>query len=95
MERTFPTRKKCHQINLSVHFVKQASFFYSPVHMKVKPKVEPGKVKVHGKGVSTNVGIPASIPVDFTVDTTEAGFGDLEVQVLVCINFYLMSSDVY
>jgi filamin len=51
--------------------------------MKVKPKVEPGNVKVHGKGVSTTVGIPASIPVDFTVDTTEAGFGDLEVQVLV------------
>lgn len=50
--------------------------------MNVRPKVEPGKVKVFGKGVSST-GIPASIPVDFTVDTTEAGFGDLEVQVLV------------
>ncbi|XP_035708450.1 filamin-A isoform X3 [Folsomia candida] len=53
----------------------------TPVHMNVRPKVEPGKVKVFGKGVSST-GIPASIPVDFTVDTTEAGFGDLEVQVL-------------
>lgn len=50
--------------------------------MKVKPKSEPEKVKVYGDGVSPK-GIPASIPADFTVDTTDAGFGDLEVQVLV------------
>lgn len=51
--------------------------------MKVKPKLEPGKVKVYGDGVSDGKGIPASIPTDFTVDTSEAGFGDLEVQVVV------------
>jgi len=56
-----------------------------PVHMKVKPKLEPGKVKVYGDGVSQK-GIPASIPAEFIVDTTEAGFGDLEVQVLVSVN---------
>ena len=55
---------------------------YSPVRMKVLPKVEPGKVKVYGNGVSSK-GIPASIPVDFTVDASEAGVGDLEIQVLV------------
>ncbi|CAL8082481.1 unnamed protein product [Orchesella dallaii] len=53
----------------------------TPVQMKVKPKLEPGKVKVYGDGVSPK-GVPASIPAEFIVDTTEAGFGDLEVQVL-------------
>lgn len=56
--------------------------------MKVKPKLEPGKVKVYGDGVSPK-GIPASIPAEFTVDTTDAGFGDLEVQVLVRVIFLL------
>lgn len=50
--------------------------------MKVRPTVEPKNVKVTGPGVSSK-GIPASIPADFVVDTTEAGYGDLQVQVLV------------
>lgn len=50
--------------------------------MKVKPKLEAGKVKVYGEGVSPSKAVPASIPTEFVVDTTDAGFGDLEVQVL-------------
>lgn len=50
--------------------------------MKVRPTVEPKNVKVTGPGVSSK-GIPASIPADFVIDTTEAGYGDLQVQVLV------------
>ncbi|KAK2704441.1 hypothetical protein QYM36_016740, partial [Artemia franciscana] len=53
----------------------------SPFEMRVRPKVEPQNVKVSGPGVSSK-GVPASLPVDFTIDTTEAGFADLEVQVL-------------
>ncbi|XP_045034741.1 filamin-A isoform X1 [Daphnia magna] len=53
----------------------------SPFEMKVRPTVEPKNVKVTGPGVSSK-GIPASIPADFVVDTTEAGYGDLQVQVL-------------
>lgn len=53
--------------------------------MKVKPKLEPEKVKIFGDGVSQK-GIPASIPAEFTVDTSDAGFGDLEVQVLVSLS---------
>uniref|UniRef100_T1IWF9 Sarcolemmal membrane-associated protein n=1 Tax=Strigamia maritima TaxID=126957 RepID=T1IWF9_STRMM len=52
----------------------------SPFQMKVRPTVEPRNVKVHGPGV-TNKGVPASVPVDFIIDTKEAGFGDLEVFV--------------
>lgn len=59
-----------------------AIFLYSPFEMKVRPTVEPKNVKVTGPGVSSK-GIPASIPADFVVDTTEAGYGDLQVQVLV------------
>ena len=54
----------------------------SPFEMKVRPTVEPKNVKVTGPGVSSK-GIPASIPTNFIVDTTEAGYGDLQVQVLV------------
>ena len=54
----------------------------SPFEMKVRPTVEPKNVKVTGSGVSSK-GIPASIPTEFVVDTTDAGYGDLQVQVLV------------
>jgi len=53
----------------------------SPFQMKVRPTVEPKNVKVTGPGVSSK-GIPASMPVDFVIDTTEAGYDDLQVQVL-------------
>jgi filamin len=50
----------------------------SPVNLKVKPRVEPEKVKVKGDGLSPR-GIPASLPTQFQIDTSEAGYGDLEV----------------
>ena len=55
---------------------------YSPYQLKVRPRVEPDQVKVEGPGVSGK-GIPASLPAEFTIDTTQAGYGDLEVQVKV------------
>ncbi|XP_067124657.1 LOW QUALITY PROTEIN: filamin-A-like [Centruroides vittatus] len=52
----------------------------SPFQMKVKPKVEPQKVKLHGPGVS-NKGVPASIPAEFTIDAKDAGFAEPEVSI--------------
>lgn len=52
----------------------------SPFQMKVKPKVEPQKVKLHGPGIS-NKGVPASIPAEFTIDAKDAGFAEPEVIV--------------
>lgn len=55
----------------------------SPYKMKVLPTVEPSKVVLSGPGVSPVC--TASFPTDFVVDTSQAGYGDLEVQVLVSI----------
>ena len=52
----------------------------SPYKIKVLPTVEPGKVTLSGPGVSPVC--TASFPTDFVVDTSEAGYGDLEVQVV-------------
>lgn len=52
----------------------------SPYQLKVRPRVEPDQVKVEGPGVSGK-GNPASLPAEFTIDTSQAGYGDLEVQV--------------
>ncbi|XP_021916472.1 filamin-A isoform X3 [Zootermopsis nevadensis] len=52
----------------------------SPYQLKVRPRVEPDQVKVEGPGVSGK-GVPASLPAEFTIDTSQAGYGDLEVQV--------------
>ena len=60
--------------------------------MKVRPTVEPKNVKVTGPGVSSK-GIPASMPVDFVIDTTEAGYDDLQVQVLV--QYILMTFTIF
>jgi hypothetical protein len=56
--------------------------YCSPDQLKVRPRVEPDQVKVEGPGVSGK-GIPASLPAEFTIDTSQAGYGDLEVQVKV------------
>lgn len=55
----------------------------SPFKFKVNPTVEPNKVVLTGPGVASVC--TASFPVDFVVDTSKAGYGDLEVQVLVSI----------
>lgn len=59
----------------------------SPYKMKVLPTVEPNKVTLSGPGVSPIC--TASFSTDFVVDTSNAGYGDLEVQVVVS-NVYLI-----
>lgn len=55
--------------------------------MKVLPTSEPNNVKVTGPGDKP---VPASMPVNFTVDTKTAGYGDLEVGVVVS-NYFTQS----
>ncbi|XP_064632236.1 filamin-A-like isoform X3 [Lineus longissimus] len=52
----------------------------SPFKTKVLPKSDASKVKVVGDGVKPT-GVPASLPVSFTVDTKEAGVADLGVEI--------------
>lgn len=52
----------------------------SPYRTRVKPAVEPNKVRVSGSGVSSK-GIPASLPTEMLIDTTDAGPADLNVSV--------------
>ena len=56
--------------------------------MKVGKKCEPEKVKLSGKGLEKNQ--TASLSTDFMVDATNAGFGDLNVNILVWnkMNFF-------
>ncbi len=58
----------------------------SPVKMKVLPTCEPKKVKVSGPA-ATGKELAASIPTELTIDTSDAGYGDLEVEVLVSFRF--------
>ncbi|XP_076681202.1 filamin-A-like isoform X2 [Andrena cerasifolii] len=52
----------------------------SPFKPKVLPTVEPSEVSLSGLAVAPV--FPASFPVDFIVDTSKAGYGYLEIQVL-------------
>nr|XP_053627228.1 filamin-A-like isoform X8 [Cherax quadricarinatus] len=52
----------------------------SPYRTRVRPAVEPNRVKVSGSGVSSK-GIPASLPTELLIDTNDAGNGDLHVSV--------------
>lgn len=49
---------------------------------KVLPQCEPEKVKVDGPGVE-KTGVKASLPVEFTVDTRDAGDADLAIAITV------------
>ncbi|XP_015833310.1 filamin-A isoform X1 [Tribolium castaneum] len=53
----------------------------SPFPVKVRPTVEPERVKLSGPSIDENR-VPASIPTTIKIDTKEAGYGDLDVQVL-------------
>jgi hypothetical protein len=60
------------------------SFSFSPLKLNVLPQFEPDKVKMYGVGVSPSDGsIYATLPVAFTVDTTNAGTAELDVTVKV------------
>lgn len=49
----------------------------------MRPRFEADKVRVYGKGVSPSGDVYASLPVAFTVDTTDAGYAELDINVKV------------
>uniref|UniRef100_A0A8B9V314 Calponin-homology (CH) domain-containing protein n=1 Tax=Anas zonorhyncha TaxID=75864 RepID=A0A8B9V314_9AVES len=53
----------------------------SPFKIKVLPSHDASKVRASGPGLSAS-GIPASLPVEFTIDARNAGEGLLTVQIL-------------
>lgn len=55
---------------------------HSPFKFKVRPYAEPEQVKISGPCLS-EPSIPASIPTTLKIDTNDAGYGDLEVRVIV------------
>lgn len=54
----------------------------SPFKVKVLPTHDASKVKASGPGLNTS-GVPASLPVEFTIDAKDAGEGLLAVQITV------------
>ncbi|XP_076819806.1 filamin-A-like isoform X4 [Clavelina lepadiformis] len=52
----------------------------SPYRVRVQPTHDASKVKCSGPGVAAT-GVPASLPVEFVIDATDAGDGVLAVQV--------------
>lgn len=57
-------------------------FLPSPFKVKVLPTHDASKVKASGPGLNTT-GVPASLPVEFTIDAKDAGEGLLAVQITV------------
>ncbi|XP_070610613.1 filamin-C isoform X3 [Erythrolamprus reginae] len=53
----------------------------SPFKIRVLPAHDASKVRASGPGLNTS-GIPASLPVEFTIDARDAGEGLLTVQIL-------------
>ncbi|XP_030633099.1 filamin B a isoform X3 [Chanos chanos] len=51
----------------------------SPFKMRVLPTHDASKVRASGPGLTT--GLPASLPVEFTIDAKDAGEGQLSVQI--------------
>ena len=60
--------------------------------INVRARVEPDKVRVYGDGVLPSGGVLATLPVTFSVDTTQAGDAQLNVNIKVW--FFLSSLDV-
>lgn len=54
----------------------------SPFKVKALPTHDASKVKASGPGLNTT-GVPASLPVEFTIDAKDAGEGLLAVQITV------------
>uniref|UniRef100_A0A8C9R1D2 Filamin B n=1 Tax=Scleropages formosus TaxID=113540 RepID=A0A8C9R1D2_SCLFO len=52
---------------------------HSPFRFRVLPTHDASKVRATGPGLTT--GLPASFPVEFTIDATDAGEGQLSVQI--------------
>lgn len=64
------------------HHLDVASF--SPFKIKALPAHDASKVRASGPGLNAS-GIPASLPVEFTIDARDAGEGLLTVQILVSV----------
>lgn len=58
------------------------SLHHSPYKLKVLPTHDASKVRASGPGLNTT-GVPASLPVEFTIDAKDAGEGLLAVQITV------------
>lgn len=54
----------------------------SPFKVKALPAHDASKVRASGPGLNA-AGVPASLPVEFTIDARDAGEGLLTVQILV------------
>ncbi|XP_069501557.1 filamin-A isoform X3 [Ambystoma mexicanum] len=72
-----PTREGPY--NISVHYGDE-EVPRSPFKVKVLPTHDASKVKASGPGLNTT-GVPASMPVEFTIDAKDAGEGLLAVQI--------------
>uniref|UniRef100_A0A8B9K1B8 Filamin C, gamma b (actin binding protein 280) n=1 Tax=Astyanax mexicanus TaxID=7994 RepID=A0A8B9K1B8_ASTMX len=57
------------------------SFCFSPFKIKALPAHDASKVRASGPGLNAS-GVPASLPVEFTIDARDAGEGLLTVQIL-------------
>lgn len=64
------------------------SSLLSPFKIKTLPAHDASKVRASGPGLNAT-GIPASLPVEFTIDARDAGEGLLTVQILVSGRFLL------
>lgn len=69
---------------LSLLFISPLSSasLFSPYKVKVLPTHDASKVRCSGPGLNTT-GVPASLPVEFTIDAKDAGEGLLAVQITV------------
>lgn len=70
----------------------------SPYKVKVLPTHDASKVRASGPGLNTT-GVPASLPVEFTIDAKDAGEGLLAVQITVSasmtVNHHLLRFSVF
>lgn len=63
----------------------------SPFKIKTLPAHDASKVRASGPGLNSS-GVPASLPVEFTIDARDAGEGLLTVQILVSDRFQSLFS---
>ncbi|KAG1929785.1 filamin-A [Pimephales promelas] len=72
-----PTREGPYSINV---LYADEEIPQSPYKVKVLPTHDASKVRASGPGLNTT-GVPASLPVEFTIDAKDAGEGLLAVQI--------------
>lgn len=63
----------------------------SPYKVKVLPTHDASKVRASGPGLNTT-GVPASLPVEFTIDAKDAGEGLLAVQITVSAHMCMIKN---